>query len=419
MEVEVPENVVSKEIEAAFSVIQKETKIDGFRHGKAPIEVVKRKFGAEAKNKAVESSIRKTVFNALSKESFTPLDLPVIDEFDYEQGQDLKYRFTAEAHPKFEPADYKNIPLKKEVFKITDAVLLHSLDILRERNAKLVPSKTSVVSDKSLVLADYDVFDAGGKILADISAEGAMFDLGSENTLKGFKDVLIGAKAGEEKEACIEYPAAYPNKVLAGKNVKFRIKVNEVKEKDIPELTDDFAKDMGTESVNDLKAKLKESIGAEEIHRENTDIEKQIVDYLLEKNKFEVPVSLIERRKEVLIEKMEKYMHSRGVSAEYIEKQVHDQNANFKTEAEKDVRLSYILNAVSVKENLLATDEDIKVKKDEMKASNPGRESYVDKYFDERKENIVSALKEEKIFGFLIKNAKITVEEKDMPLKED
>jgi trigger factor len=417
MEVEVPESIVSKEIESAFCQIQKQAKIDGFRQGKVPMEVVKKKFLYEAKDRAVENAIKKTVLEALDKESFAPFDFPVVDELNYEHGQDLKYRFTAEAHPKVEVKGYKDIPVKKEVSKVTDKSLEQSLNALRERNARLVPSKTGVASEESLVLVDYDAFDYDGKAIPEATAKGNMLNLGSENTLKGFKDALKGAKISDEKESKVKYPSDYPNKLLADKTITFKVKVNEVKEKEVPELNDDFAKDMGTENLEDLKTKVKESIEAEEKRRQDMDVEKQIINHLLEKNKFEVPQSLIEQQKKTLIERMNKYMQSQGASKEYIEKQTELGDTKFKEEAENNVRLSYILNAIYANENLAVTDADIEAEKSKMKASNPERESSVDKYFDEKKESIMLSLKEEKLFGFFLKNAKVTIEEKDMPLK--
>jgi trigger factor len=417
MEVEVPDSVVSKEIEAAFCQIQKQAKIDGFRQGKVPMDVVKNKFVYEAKDRAVENSIRKTVLDVLDKESFVPLNLPIVDELNYKQGQNLKYRFTAETHPKVEVKDYKDIPVKKEIYKVTDKSLNQSLDALREKNARLMPSKTGVVSEGSLVLVDYDAFDGEGNAMAEVSAKENMLDLGSENTLKGFKDSLKGAKVSDEKESKIDYPSDYPNKTLAGKTVTFKVKVDEVKEKELPQLNDDFAKDMGTENLEDLKTKVKESIEAEEKRRQDMDVEKQIINYLLEKNKFEVPQSLVSQHKKALIEKMKTYMQNQGASKEYIEKQAELGDSKFEEEAENNVRLSYILNGVYVNENLAVTDADIEAEKNKMKSANPGKESEVDKYFSDKRESIMLSLKEEKLFNFFLKNAKIVVEEKDMPLK--
>jgi trigger factor len=417
MEVEVSESIVSREIESAFCQIQKQAKIDGFRQGKIPMEVVKKKFAQEAKERVAGIVIKETVMDALDKESFVPFDFPIVDELNYEIGQNFKYRFSAESYPKVEVKDYKNIPVKKEIFKVTDKSLGQSLDVIRGINARLVSSKTSIVSDKSLVLVDYDVFDADGKFLPDLSVKESMFDLDSENTFKGFKSALKGSKVAEEKEVKIEYPLDYPNKTLSGKTVMLKIKINEIKEKELPELNNDFAKNMGMKNLEDLKAKLKEAIEAEEMRRQNMDIKKQIIDYLLEKNKFEVPCSLVEQQKKILVERAKSYMQNQGTSREYIEKQLVVGESKFIKEAKKNVRLFYILNSVYTKENLTVTDTDIEIEKNKMKFLNPGREASIDKYFAEKKENVVLSLKEEKLFGFFLKNAKVDVEEKNMPVK--
>ncbi|MDR1941452.1 MAG: trigger factor [Endomicrobium sp.] len=418
IDVEVPAESVNKEIDNAFGIIQKQTRLNGFRQGKAPLSIIKEKFLEEAKNRAVENVIKGTILNALGKEKFSPIDFPIVDEFDYQTGEILKYRFTAERHPKVEVKDYKEIPVKKEIFKVTDASLAQSLNALRETNANLVPSKTGVVTSKSFVSVDYEAFDADGKPLPEISAKNHMLDLSSQNTVSGFQKDLEGAKIGEEKDVKVSYPKDYPNKNLAGQNITFKTKINEIKEKELPELNDDFAKDLGVENLEELKVKVKESIEDEEKRRQDNDIEKQIIEYLVEKNAFEVPQSLVEQQQKSLIEKMKDYLLRQGASQEYIEKQTELGKNGFNKEAEKNVRLSYILNAVYVNENLAVTDSDIEAEKNRMTAANPERAQAVEKYFAERKENIILSIKETKLFKFLLDNAKITEEIKDMPLKE-
>lgn len=418
MDIEVSQDIAGKEIESAYNDIQRNARLDGFRQGKAPLNMVKEKFSKEAKDKAVENIVKGTVFDALEKEGFSPIDFPVIDEFDYELGQALKYRFTAECHPKVDIKDYKEIPVKKEIFKVTQASLAQSIDALRERNAKLIPSASGIVTEKSFVSVDYDAFD-GDTPLPEITAKNHMLDLGSENTVKGFQSALKDAKIGEEKNAEVKYPSDYPNKTLAGKKITFKTKVVEIKEKEFPELNDDFAKDMGAENLEDLKNKVKEAIESEEKRRQDSDVERQVVEYLIEKNKFEVPQSLIEHQRENLENRMKDYMKNQGAPKEYIEKQAEQGQEKFKEEAEKNVRLSYILNSIYTNENLAVTDADIESEKEKMKASNPGKESAVDKYFAEKKENIMLSLKEQKLFKFLLDNAKIKEEVKDMPLKKD
>jgi len=418
MEIKVPESVAADEISSVFSQIQNNARIDGFRQGRVPMDIIRRKFAGEAKDKAVENIIKKTILNALEGENFIPLAYPVVEEFDYDFNEVLKYRFTAECHPKIDVEDYKSIPLKREIFKISDKNLEQSISILREKNARLLPSKSDRVLESSFVFVDYSAFDGDGRALAGITAKNYVVDLNSQNIVREFKEVLKNAQIGDEKITKIEYKADYPNKVLAGKTVTFKIKVIEIKEKEFPELNDDFAKDLGAENLEDLKIKVKESMEAEEKRRQDMDIERQIIEYLLEKNEFEVPKSLIAEQKKSLIEKMKNYLENQDLSKEYIEEQIKFRHEKFKEEAEKNLRLSYILNAIYAKENLAVTDADIKVEKNKIKALNPGREDTIDKYFSEKREAITSSLKERKLFSFLIGSAKIETEEKNMPLME-
>jgi trigger factor len=417
MDVEVSENIAIDEIEFAFSRIRQQVKIDGFRRGKVPMNVIRQKFAGEANDRAVENIIKKTILGALEKEEFVPIGFPVIEKFDYELGQTLKYRFTAERHPKIEVKDYKNIPLKKEVSKITDKSLEQNLEVLREKNAKIIPSKSDKVIEKSFVSVDYDAF-ADGKKLSEIKARNYIIDLNSENIVKEFKGALRGLKIGDEKNVKIEYPSDYSSEILAGKTVTFKIRVIGIKEKELPDLNDDFAKDVGAENLEDLKTKVRKTLEAEEKRRQDLDIEKQIIEYLLEKNKFEVPQSLVVENKELLIEKMKDYMKRHGASEECVEKQIELSQEKFREEAEKKIRFSYILKAIFKNENLSVTDADIDEEKSKMKASNPGRESAVDKYFTEKEENIMLSLKEQKLFEFLFASANIETKEKDMLLKK-
>ncbi|GHT37897.1 trigger factor [Endomicrobiia bacterium] len=410
MDVEVAEDIVADEIESICNQIQRQNKIDGFRHGKVPMSVIKQKFVEKAKNRAVENIIRKTVLSALEKESFNFIDFPVVEEFNYELGHALKYRFTSECHPKIDVKDYKGIPVTKEVFKITDQSLKQNLNALRKNNARLVPSKSGKVTDKNFVLVDYDAFDAEGKAVSEVAAKGRMLDLSSKSTLKGFKDALIGVNIGDEKDVKIEYTADHPNKALAGKIITFKTKVVEIKKEELPKLNDDFAKDMETENLEDLKSKVREDMEAEERRRQDMEVEKQIIGYLLEKNKFEVPASLVEDQKKFLVERMKEHMQNVGFSKDLIEEQSKLKDAKLKERAEKNVRLSYILNAIYVNENITVSDADIEAEKDKMKASNMEGQNEVGKYF--------IGLKEQKLLGFLLENAKIKVEEKNMPLKK-
>ena len=220
-----------------------------------------------------------------------------------------------------------------------------------------------------------------------------------------------------KKDIEIEYPKDYPNKTLAEKKVVFKTTVNEIKEKELPTLNDDFAKDMGLENLDELKKRIKESLEQEEIRRQNSEEEKQIVESLLDKNKFDVPETIVANQKQYLINRMKDYMKRQGVGEDFIAKQVESSDKKYTEEAEKNVRLSYILNGIYTQEKLEVSEEELLKDKQKMLDSNPSRKDDVEKYFKENKDSIMAALKEEKIFKFLISNAKIMETEKDMPTK--
>ena len=174
---------------------------------------------------------------------------------------------------------------------------------------------------------------------------------------------------------------------------------------------------MGLESLEDLKKKIRESLESEETRRQNSEVEKQIIEHLLDKNKFEVPQSIVLQQKQYLIKRMSDYMKSQGANDEFIAKQAETADKKYEEEAEKNVRLSYILNAICNDEKIEVGDKELEDEKKKMLDSNPTRKDDVENYFKENKANIAASLKEEKIFKFLVDNAKISESEKDMPVK--
>lgn len=419
IDVEVDESAVSHEIENAFNQIKKDVKVAGFRQGKVTMDIIKQRFLEQAKDKALDNIVKDTLWSALDNEAFVIIDEPVIKSFDYNFGKILKYNFSAQCHPKVKITGYKGIPVKKEIFNITEANIIEVLDRLRKRNVKFIESKENEVKVDSFVNVDYEAFDSDGVAIAGVAEKECGIDLSSDNnTLKCFKDALVGAKKGDIKDAKENYPEDYPNEILAGKTVSFKVKIVEVKEKQLQNLNDDFAKDMGMKDLEHLKNKVKESLDEEEKYRQKIDVEKQIINYLLEKNIFEIPSSLVTNRKNLLMKQFKSYMQKQGASESYIEKHLESSD-KFLKDAEDDIRLYYILNKISETENIAVTDVDLEAEKNKLKASNPGQDAPIDKYFAHKGPDVISSLKEEKLLKFLAENAKINVEQKDMPLSKN
>jgi trigger factor len=261
-------------------------------------------------------------------------------------------------------------------------------------------------------MVDYDCFQ-GNEPLSDLKAKNQLVDLSAPHALAGFNEGLLGERKNEEREIKVTMPADYPNKKLANPEVTFKVKVLEIKDKVLPNLDDEFAKDFGLASLAELEGKVKESLETEEKNRQMQEVEKQIVDQLLESNKFPVPDSLVEEQKNYLLNRLSDYFKRQGISEEEWKKNKEQWAGKYQEEAERNVRISYILNAVAREEKIDASDEDMAKELERLKQANPQRPADVEKYFSESKIRIASHLKEEKIFAFLMDHAKIKEEVKE------
>jgi trigger factor len=330
----------------------------------------------------------------------------MIEEVNFDFDKPFSYRMKAERHPEFKVKEYKNIKVSKEIREITDKTVDKRIDALRERNARLDESKSGLIAGTSFAIVDYEGF-LGSESIAELKSKNQLFDLSSPQAFKGFNEGLTGMKKGESKEIVVKMPQEYPNKKIAGKDINFKVTVNEIKEKILPALDDEFAKDLGVASLAELKEKVKEVMLAEEKKRREEDVDKQIIDCLIANNSFPVPESLAEEQLDYIMKRSENYFVSQGGPKAEWDKKSAELRPKYREEAEKNVRLSYILNAVARQEKIDVSDEDVSKELDRALKANAGKEEEIKKYFNENKSSISSRLKEQKIFEFLIKEAKI------------
>jgi len=407
LKVEVPAGEVVNTVEKTFTQIQNETRVPGFRVGKAPKEFVRKNFEGLAKERASEKVIQAAVFSAFKEKNIDPITYPQIGEFSFEFNKPCVFNITAQVHPKVTINDYTGIKIKKEDKPVTDEMVEKSLQEQRERNARLKDaSPDTAISANNFALLDYDSF-VDNALLKELSAKNQLIDLSSKQLIEGLQEGLLGAKKGDERQVEVSFPADSPIKKAAGKKVLIKAKVNQVKDKILPNIDDEFAKDLGLKDISELKEKLKQSLEAQEKSRVESDLEKQIVDELLAANSFEVPAVLIEEQMSFISSRADEYMRSYGMPEFERKKKIEAEKENYKKEAEKTVRLSYILNVISEKEKLEVTPNDMNAEKERLLAANHSSKEQTIKYFSENSDKITAHLKEEKIFKFLIEKAKI------------
>lgn len=408
LSVTVPADEVSWAVEEAYKDVQKQAKLPGFRPGKAPMEMIKKNFHGHAVEHGINNLLRETVQLALEQEKITPLTVPSVDKVDFSEGKPLKYEVKVECSPEVELKSYTGIPLVKKPLPAGDAELQKRLDGLRENNAKLAPSADEAVSEKHFVLADYEAFLDGAPVDGGKAVD-QMIEIAAPQALTGFNDGLKGMKKGEEKTIPVTFPADHPSKALAGKSVDFKVVLKDIKEKQLPAADDEFAKDLGLESLAQLKERLTQSIQSENTRKEREDLERQIIEGLLSRHIFDVPPSQVEDRAQHLTERLKSFLMSQGASPSDWEANRAKMIEKNRPEAEKQVRTSYILIEIAKKEKIEADDTDVDAAMEKAaKDVAPEKRDEMKKWFEERRESLKAQIREEKIFDFLIQKAQTT-----------
>jgi trigger factor len=398
--VEIQSSIINTEMENIFADLQTRAVVEGFRQGKAPIDLIKKKFVSHAKELLVDNFVKDTIFKVLDEQKVKPVSPPFILDLKFKDDDALDFSFNVDVAPEFKVKDYKGIKLNKEPIIVNDDEVNKFIDMYRERGAKLVEDTSNIVNNKSAIMMDYEM-QVEGKEKKD-SVKNAFVSLETNNIIPGLKDNLIGLKLGETKNIELTLPQDYHEKSLAGKKIFFNVFVKEIKRKELPELNEEFVKLYGFDSVDSFKKYTKEIILKDKEHKLKHDVENQIISHLVTKNDFQVPKYFVARQLEHIVEQQEKHSNRKLTDQE------REELKNKNTEhALKTVKLFYILNAIAEKENILVEENDFEARIQEvLKENNHGaKEPDVRDYFTKNKENVMAQLKEEKIFKFLEKNA--------------
>jgi len=349
----------------------------------------------------------------LDQEKLDAVDSPVVEKLDFEFGKPFSFRMKIECAPEVPLKDYKGLTLKKKGSDVTDEEVDKKVDDLLEAHSKLVavPEGTGAAGTHFAVV-DYDGF-VDEKPLPNGKAENYVIDLSSKQTLNGFSEGLQGAKEGETRDVTVKFPEDYPQKDLAAKQATFKVTVKSLKEKKRPALDDEFAKDLGCEHLNDLRDRIRKNLQSEKERQVRQDLENQVNDALLKGNEFPLPAVLLKERTAFLQERLKNYLVQQGAKEEDLKKNEETMRAKNEVEAERQVRLSYILAEIGSREKLSVSDEEVdKVVAQASQGTQGEKQSEVRRMLEEKKGHIKSQLWEEKIYTYLIENAKLAEADK-------
>ncbi|MBZ0256323.1 trigger factor, partial [bacterium] len=294
VKIEVPPEDVTSELEGVYKEFMMHAAVPGFRPGKAPRHIVKMKFGkhldGEAKSKALETAFE----SAMDELDIKPVNQPEIGDLDEKDGNEpIVFEAKFEYVPPFELADYKDIKPEKPESEVPEKEVVETLNRLRENNAMYETVDDRPAQDDDIVtIASKATID--GEPFPDATHDEIPVQLGSKRYIPGFEEKLVGMKKDEEKTFKLTLPEEYPNESLRGKEAEFEIAIKQIQEKKLPELDDEFAKDMGAfESLADLKNRIREDMEANMEQRARDQYRQAIRDELLKRNTFPVPPSMV------------------------------------------------------------------------------------------------------------------------------
>ena len=413
-EVKLTFNIEAEKFEAAMKKVYAKTakyfNIPGFRKGKAPMQLVERQYGSaifyeDAFNELVpeiyDEAIRENKVEAVSK--------PEIDIVQMEKGKELIFTAIVETKPEVELGKYKGIEIKKIEYTTSDKDIEHELGHMAERNARLVTIEDRPVEKGDITTIDFDgsidgvQFD-GGK------AENHELEIGSNTFIPGFEDQIIGMKLEEEKDIKVKFPEDYFSKDLAGRDAVFKVKLHEIKKKELPKIDDEFAKDVSEfDTLEELKNSIKEKLDTENAEKAKYETEEAAIKTVCDNTKLDIPNGMIEMEIDNMVRDMETRLSYQGLNLQqYLQimgKTEEDIRANFKEQAEKSVKSRLVLEAIVKAEKIEATPDEVTDKVKEM-AKQYGRKEEELLENAQLKDYISESLKTEKAIDFIVKNAK-------------
>lgn len=347
----------------AFKKISPKHKVNGFRAGKAPRNVFERNFPGQIMMEAADILVDKEYQKILSEGKILPILEPKIDIVKVNDNE-LEVNFTFILEPEVKLGEYKNLGLKKETVKVSKEEIDQKIEALLKEYTELVIKEDGPVAEGDIAIIDFEGFKdgiafEGGK------GENYSLEIGSKTFIPGFEEGIIGMKKGEEKDISLTFPEEYQEPSLAGQKVIFKVKVNEIKTKELPELNQDFFDDLGMEEIKtkeDLEKRMKEEIKKE--HEEEA--EKKYIDALLEKAvsnmEIELDEEIIEAEAKAMYNDFITHMQARGINEELYLKYTNSTKENIinsmKKEAETRVKNSYLLNAIIKEEKIDVTADE-------------------------------------------------------------
>ena len=419
--VTLPESEVQPKLEEAYEKLKKDIRIKGFRRGKVPRSVIVKNYKPQVEGEVGEKLVQETYFDAIEKQGLDPVVHPDITSVKYNEDGTFTYVANVDTKPQFELAAYRGIEVEKPAVTVSEEEIETELKALRKDMAVLRTVEDRPVADGDIVVVDFQGYHKGNA-LKQVKNEDYSVDVGSGRMGKEFEDKLVGMKKDEEASHTVSFPEKHQNPILAGKDIEFRIKVKDIKERVLAELNDDFAKDVSANftTLEDLKNSIRERRMKEKEESAEGSLTDKIMQKLLENHEFEVPNRLVAFEIDQMIKQTEQTLLKGGLSLEAAglsREELAKQNAEMAT---KRVRGDFVLKKIAEVEGIKVNEEDLDRGFKRIGDQYNMPVAKVKEYFQSRDDLLpfMNELLNEKILHFLKESAVIVEATEKTPVQE-
>ncbi len=431
----IPAADLDAEVNSRLVELAPQVQLPGFRPGKVPPSLLRQRYGDAMLGEVIEKSVNETSQRALDERDLRPAAQPRIEITSYEKGQDLEYKVTVELMPEIETIDFSTLELERVVAEPGEDELMGAISRMAEQQKESAPieeARPSAAGD--VVVIDF-VGKVDGEAFEGGSAEDHNLELGSNSFIPGFEDQLVGVEAGSDKAVSVTFPEDYPASNLAGKEAVFDVKVKEIRAPKPVEIDDAFAQRFGMDSLDSLKEAVGEQMKGEFLTATRSRLRRQLLDKLAERHVFEVPPNMVEEEYRSIVHQVvhhnddqeghdhdhdhdhdhgheheHEHEHEQGHEADEAKLSEEDR-AEYRSIADRRVRLGLLLSEVGRQNNIEVTDEEVQRAIQEQAARFPGQEQFVFKYYQENPQALAQVrapIFEDKIVDFVVEMAKVT-----------
>ncbi|MBE6051312.1 MAG: trigger factor [Clostridium sp.] len=367
IEVRVEAEKFDAALKKAYNKNKAHFNVQGFRKGKVPMAMVKKFYGVEVLfDDAINFSIDETYGKALAENDIKPVDYPKIDIVEIGEGKDLVYTAEVTVYPEVKLGEYKGLEVKKNSYEVTEEEVQKQLESIQEKNARVETKTEGTVEKGDIAVIDFKGFIDGE---AFEGGEGTDYSLeiGSGSFIDTFEDQLVGLKAGENKEVKVTFPEGYGKEELNGKPATFEVTVKEIKVKELPELDDEFAKEVSEfDTLAELKEDIKKKAEEHNAQKADREFENDVITAAVETATIDLPEVMVEKEIDAMIGDLENRLRYQGLTLdqymEFTGSSVDKMRDYMKENADKKVRADLVLDAIAKAENIEATEEEIKEK---------------------------------------------------------